>query len=112
MNYKIVKIDGRYAGHEYFKYRVEFPRGISQVSAWRYHHYQELRDWLWENHGASCERDLYCTLYYSPWVEGEDMDPPRNGPKWAWHYDTTDNQPLLYVADDATLAHLQLKWGT
>jgi len=97
MNYKIVKLDHRYAGNDNFDYRIEFPRG-----SWRFSNYSAMRDWLWENYGPSSERELYDLIY----------DRTLAMPKWAWHYNTKDNKPLLYVFDDATLAHLQLKWTT
>jgi hypothetical protein len=106
MKFKITKLDGRYNGFEIFDYRLEFPYGSPGGPRQRFYNYQEIRNWMWDNYGPSCERDLYTTLN------------PRSEPryaqrsKWAWHYNITENAPYIFVADDATLAHLQLKWST
>lgn len=100
MKYKIVRLDSRYAGNSWFNYRLEF----TDIGDQKFKHFQELRNWLWETFGPSYERDLVFIL--------RDR---TNGyfvyPKWVWHYTTKENKPYIYVADDATLAHLQLRWS-
>lgn len=112
MHFKIVKIDRRFRGSDNFDYRLEFVTyTASQYRSPhdRFANYQLMREWFWENYGPSSERDTYGTIYM-PVIESS-KSVARKPPKWAWHYDTTDNEPFIYVADDATLAHLQLKWS-
>lgn len=99
MKFKIVNLDKRYAGWHYFQYRLKFTRFGDE----KFLDYKILRDWLWETFGPSFERDLAYKF-----IENE-LGIQR--PAWAWHYDTTDNVPYIYVADQATLTHLQLKWS-
>jgi hypothetical protein len=34
----------------------------------------------------------------------------KNGPKWAWFVDQKNNIPYIYIVNDETLSHIQLKW--
>jgi hypothetical protein len=38
------------------------------------------------------------------------LEARKNGPRWAWFVDQKNNIPYIYIVDDETLSHLQLKW--
>lgn len=106
MLFNIINLDWRYRGKDNFDYRLEFLlRQFTVTSIVKFQNYQIMREWLWENYGPSCERDLYNQIYH-----GTEQTKFAKRPNWAWHYDTTDNQPFIYIADQETLSHIQLKW--
>ena len=110
MLFNIVHLDRRYRAKSNFDFRLEFPlfiRGqFAVTNMGKFQNYQIMREWMWENYGPSCERDLYNEIYQ---ISGNQTKFTK-WPKWAWHYDTTDNQPFIYIADKEMLSHIQLKW--
>lgn len=113
MRFIITKLDGRYSESMYFKYRIEF-----QANVWGYDRYQllaqqnqEMLEWFWESFGPGCERDAYKHIAFKENRVTRIPERQENAPRWAWYYDSKERIPYIYVTDQATLAHLQLKWA-
>jgi hypothetical protein len=114
MKFLTTKLDGRYTGSSWFKYRLEF---IAEVHTYGYDgrksrakQHQQMLEWLWENYGPGCERDYWKFMSFTDETTTS-LEARKNGPRWAWFVDQKNNIPYIYVVDDTTLAHIQLKWS-
>ncbi len=114
MNFTIIRLDGRYTCSTYFKYRLEFNSPIlgydrNQELA---RQQQEMLEWCWEAFGPGCERDFYKFVAFKENTKpGYNIaERKENAPRWAWYYDPKQFSPYIYVTNDDTLAHIQLKW--
>jgi hypothetical protein len=105
MTLKIEKLDGRYNGSLFWKTRVYFQdRYTSQHDRFRQFH--QLRVWMTELYGPSCERDYYSATALGFKDHGS-FDPP-----WCWHIDRQfPNNNYIYIKDDEMLSHVLLKWN-
>jgi len=111
MKFTITKLDGRYTGSSWYKYRIEFISILYGYDARkdRAQQYQEMLEWLWETYGPGCERDHKKFFAF----KDENTTGPearKNGPKWAWFVDSKSGLPYIYIVGDETLSHIQLKW--
>ena len=105
MRFNVETLDGRHTGHELWKYRLYVHQfKLHQYSDERFKYFHELRCWLTEQYGASCERNYYVQTVIAHRGHA-DFNPP-----WCWHIDTEKNYLYIYVKDDATLSNIQLKW--
>jgi hypothetical protein len=91
--FKIKKLDGRYDGHRWFKYRVEMGFYIGRANV-----LTEVRNWLWNTWGPSVEIHLYAAV-----------DENLSNNHWAW--DTRNKNFYMYLASDKELTLFQLKWS-
>lgn len=92
---KLIKLDSRYAGSEYFTHRVEFlysQRGSINTS--RIENFLKSRNEMWDLFGPSCEVEFVHKL-----------DPI---PDWAWLYRVKENDFYIYLKD-AALSHYLLR---
>ena len=110
MKFASTKLDGRYTGSSWFKYRIEFVSILYGYDARkdRAQQYQEMLEWLWENYGPGCERDHWKFITYKD--DTPISEAKKNGPKWAWFVDSKSGLPYIYIVGDETLSHIQLKW--
>ena len=105
MALKIEKLDARYNGSLYWKNRVYFTDLHAQQYD-KFRQFHELRCWMTEQYGPSCERDYYSSTKLA--FKGSDQfDPP-----WCWHIDRQyPNRQYIYVKDDTILSNVLLKWN-
>lgn len=89
---KINKVDGRYKGHGNFKYVASF--STSEISK-----FCEVRAWVWDQWGASCEIDY---LKYS--------GKPFNT-KWAWASNEEARRFRIYIATEKEYQWFLLRWS-
>lgn len=85
---KIIKLDKRYAGADYFKYGVPFYRNNKDK-------FIEIREWCWQTFGPSCELEHY-HFYTEPKV-------------WAWEVSQWNTR--IYFKTDKELNWFRLKYG-
>ena len=103
MHYEIIKLDGRYAGFDVFKYRVQFvkpPYGSQSLTFWEteiYNNFCNVRNWCLETYGNSCERDMRANI-----------EAPNS--QWAWHVNLNTKDLYIYLQSDKELSFLQLKF--
>jgi hypothetical protein len=93
---RLVKVDGRYRGHESFRWMLDFYR--NQLG------YLKVREWCWETWGASEELELWEYVYYRP--ETRELA----NPNWSWLYDANPVTLKIYLRDDSELAWYKLRW--
>lgn len=99
-NISIEKLDGRFVGHQYFKYRIYFS-SVGKTN--RFLQFVDIRNWLWDTYGSSSERDIILYL--------EDFKNTAFNKKWAWHVDDKSRDNVyIYLASDEELALFKLKW--
>lgn len=104
MHYEIIKLDGRFAGFDKFKYRVQFvkpPYNSQSLTFWEteiYNNFCKVRNWCIETYGSACERDM---LQYVSINETN---------QWAWHVNLNNKDLYIYLQSDKELALLQLKF--
>jgi hypothetical protein len=112
MKLVISKLDGRYTGSSWFKYRIEFISNMYGYDAHKHRaqQYQEMLEWLWEIYGPGCERDHWKFMAFKDETT-TGHEARKNGPQWAWFVDQKNNIPYIYVSNDEVLAHIQLKWS-
>jgi len=105
MKFIVEKLDGRHTDHHLWKYRLYVHQFVlHQYSDERFRDFHQLRLWMTEQYGPSCERNYYTKMVLAH--KGyEYFEPP-----WCWHIDTEKNYLYIYVRDDATLSNIQLKW--
>jgi hypothetical protein len=119
--YKVVKLDRRYAWHQYFGYRVEvLSSGVGFLNAGRGHRFNQFRIWCWENFGPSSEasfwteaqsRSIYVnqnlTYQYADNTKAKSM----LSDKWCWEVRANDkHRTFLYFSDDTALAMFKINW--
>ena len=103
MHYEIIKLDGRFAGFDVFKYRVQFvkpPYRSQSLTFWEteiYNNFCTVRNWCLETYGNSCERDMRVHI-----------ETPN--PQWAWHVNLNTKDLYIYLQGDKELSFLQLKF--
>lgn len=85
---KLIRLDKRYAGHDYFTHCVNFTRHEKLK-------FVEVREWCWTNFGASCELEHY-HLYTEPKV-------------WAW--EVSQYNTRIYLKTDREINWYTLKWS-
>ena len=105
MKYILETLDRRHTGHESWQYRVQLiQEGLFMYTQERFRYFHQMRVWLTEQYGPSCERDTYKRT-----VQGFEeyglFDPP-----WCWHIDREKEYLYIYVRDAATMSNIQLKW--
>lgn len=88
-------------GHQYFKY-VAIPyvdlRTPTSVQA-NTKFFTEVREWMWETYGPSCEREYYMQLAGNGY---------NVNPAWCWHSDYGERK--IFMVDDKTRDWFTLKW--
>lgn len=96
MAVKLQKLDKRFDGHQFFKYRakVDGTPGDKQLE------FARVRNWMIDTYGKSTELDMYVILKYRT-----DCDEVINH-KWVWKNDEYGS--YIYLADDEKL----LNWFT
>ena len=105
MQFTVEKLDGRHTGHERWKYRLYMLQYVLyQFSNDRFRDYHQLRIWMTEQYGPSCERN-----YYDNTARAHGGKEPFN-PPWCWHIDLEQEDLYIYIRDDATLSNIRLKW--
>ena len=95
----LVKLDGRYRGHENFRWMIDC--GANRMG------FLKIREWCVDAWGLSEELELWNHLWYTN--EGEYRS--LANPHWAWFFD--GNYPVkskIYIRDDDELAWYKLKW--
>ena len=107
MNFIVETLDKRHTGHKFWKYRLYITQyALHAYSNERFKNYHQLRTWMTEQYGPSCERN-----YYDQTARAHNGHEPFN-PPWCWHIDTEKEYLYIYVRDDVTLSNIQLKWRT
>lgn len=103
MDYKIIKMDRRFTGHQDFGYIVDIKgKGSSFVKAIEF---QYLRNWLTASYGPSAEYDIWCKLQAVPLTStGEKLNLAVD--TWAW--DIGPNRYRILLQDDVMLTHFIL----
>lgn len=94
MDYRLIKLDGRFSGNRWFSHRAEV-YSREYTTHGRIKNFNEARQYLWEAFGPSCELDLY------DFVDDQEMP-------WAW--DSDNNSFYIYLRDSA-LTQFTLKWN-
>jgi hypothetical protein len=94
MHLDITKLDGRFTGYPYFHYRIrarynaQYPTEMERCMA-----FNQMRNWLIEQFGMSCERDIYLKLIqYQPVAPNVVADVG-----WCWHPESY--RPSFYVSE-------------
>ena len=82
------KLDRRFSGYKDFKYCVNFSNKELDK-------FCEIRNWCWEQWGASSELDTWYKI-------------ALKNPAWCWQYDQWNTR--LYFASDAECQWYLLKW--
>mgnify|MGYP003333544656 CR=1 FL=1 len=85
---KLKKLDRRMKGFVNFKYVAKLRRRTDSKK------FKEMRQWCWEQWGASCEQDI--------WEEGDN-------PAWSWGVE--DYEFRIYIGSDKEAAWYTLKWA-
>lgn len=98
MAVKIQKLDKRFDGHAYFKYRATLLGPLDE----RMVTFAEFRSWMIDTYGKSNELDLHIDLTVKG-ISGIVND------KWAWKYDTSYGM-YIYIKDDEILPWITLRW--
>lgn len=98
--FRIIKLDKRYSGYLYFKYRIQFKGDYRS----RHENYCQIRKWCWDTFGQSLELDLY--LKYKTSIFGNIMEPV-----WCFNYEKQFYTALIYLKGDKELSLLSLKWS-
>lgn len=91
MNLKLIKLDGRFDGWQWFSHRAEVLYGDGMRTD-----YITIRQWCWENFGPSSELKLF---YWHP--------EPK--PNWCFFYDRENRGYYIYLTEQAR-THFALKW--
>lgn len=110
MKFQVEKLDGRHTGHELWRYRLYIVQSLLyRYSDERFLYFHQLRTWMTDQYGPSCERN-----YYSNMVSAHNAAPDitQFNPPWCWHIDTEKHYLYIYVRDDDTLSNIHLKWTT
>jgi hypothetical protein len=85
---KIIKLDKRYGGADYFKFCVPFYRNNKEQ-------FLEVREWCWNTFGPSCELEHYHLL----------ADPK------VWGWEVSQWNTRIYFKTDKELNWFRLKYG-
>ena len=110
ISYKVVKLNKRYTGGEYFKYMIEFrPNNISPTytQTIRFH---EVRRWCNDNFGYGVEIDNWVYMYdvqNSHYSKRVVVIPKSISEQWAFRYTYYKNL-RIYIRNDESLSHLIL----
>lgn len=87
MTMTVVKLDGRYEGHDRFSHRVEFSGGFSaEARVIKIKQWLRARNWLWQQFGPSGE----VTFARAQFFDGTQ-------PVWAWCSDKSS----IYLRKEA-----------
>jgi hypothetical protein len=97
--YKLIPLDGRYNGNEFFKYVIQPPVRNKTLNVVQY------RNWLWQTFGPSCTLDEYQILV----ANNPDFE---INPRWCWNIRETNTgrDVKFYIKGDEELAWFKLKW--
>lgn len=91
---KLVKTDGRHAGHDYFTHYAELSLQNKLIS--NIERFTEMRVWCWDQWGPSTERDFYAVI-------------DRIDSGWAWHLFGPTLR--IYFESEEKASWFMLKWG-
>ena len=106
MMYSVEPLDRRHTGHEYWQYRIYITQQqLSSYSGDRFRYFHQLRIWMTEQYGPSCERDIYSRTILA-YKEYDPFDPP-----WCWHIDREKEYVYIYVKNETILSNFTLKWS-
>jgi hypothetical protein len=98
---EIRKTDKRHTGHEYFGYVLEIKSNLGKFDRQlRFSEFNEVRNWVWETYGPSCEREH--------WLNMNTRFPVN--PHWCWH--TEFNELKIYFSTDKEANWAKLRWGS
>ena len=107
ISYKVVKLNKRYTGGEYFKYMIEFrsslhsfpiaPAILLHIETIRFH---EVRMWCQDNFGYGVEIDCWLYMYFT----SNEMISKQ----WAFQSADFDKNLRIYIRNDESLSHLIL----
>ncbi|NBP00016.1 MAG: hypothetical protein EBU90_07770 [Proteobacteria bacterium] len=89
---KIIKLDRRYSGYEYFRHAVTFAKIEREL-------FLDVRKWFWQTFGSSAELETF-------WIHLKD---PSNTSSWAW--ELSEWTTRIYIADDKARTAFLLKYG-
>jgi hypothetical protein len=104
LKYKVVKLDKRHTGGEYFKYMIEYRRSRDTYhnDTLRFH---DVSNWCHENFGYSNEIDMW--LYWqlvSQTVLRQPQQPITK--EWAYMSSNYRTNLRIYIRDNESLSHL------
>lgn len=101
--YKVVTLDSRYTGNQYFKYMIDCRGSQKEVLMF------EFRNWFWTNYGASAEFRSWVVLTGRNVIfQSKNIAEPHEiSPVWAW--ESEYNRARIYVKDDETLSNFILQ---
>lgn len=108
MKYKIKKLDGRYAHHNYFAYCIDFPR--NQFGPADFH---QVMEWMIDTYGYSAEVRDFMHIRNMLQKRLQFNVPDSNNPKcvnqlWTW---TNGSENLrIYLKGDKEATYFALKW--
>lgn len=91
--FKVITLDARYRGNNFFKYRIE-PKLATLYAELKW--FKESRLWCWDTFGESVERDICIYL--------------QDRPSWCFHYDPSQKYAWIYLKSDHELALYTLRW--
>jgi hypothetical protein len=104
MQFQVERLDKRHTGHWLWRYRLRIHNDHYQSKS-SYKNFHQLRSWMIEQYGVSCERDSYEHTVIA--CKGHEFFEPL----YCWHVDRDyPNTSYIYVKDDAVLSNITLKW--
>jgi len=102
MKTKIIKLDKRYNGHEYFSFMATPQNKHVNMNLDTVIHITEMRQWCWETFGPSCELSEYSMLVLH--------DMPVN-PHWCWRNASQFRGPRILLATESDRNWFVIRWG-
>lgn len=93
------KLDKRHTGHQHFQYLIKFHRTTNHIKVSDlYEEFCEMRNWMIDTYGHSCELDMYMSLrHYNK----------KHNTKWCW---ATDERKLRLYITEELVAWISLKY--
>jgi hypothetical protein len=104
MKFFIDRLDKRHNGYSFWQFRLRIQNSLDLARS-HYRNFHQLRSWMQEQYGNSCERDLHASIATA--CKGyEPFDPP-----WCWHVDQDyPNAMYIYVRNQEILSHITLRY--
>lgn len=110
--YRIIKLDGRYTGNQYFNYCINVDNYHGSVAQRRWdlkNYFCELRNWSWFTWGPS--KELYDWLDDTRRLEKNIVfNPISLNDSWCWSVEHGSNS-RIYLRTDKELVVFKLRWG-
>ncbi len=114
MNYKIIKLDRRYAYHEQFPYMIEFRKNPDWAVGYRSGSgvldYDRVRRWMNETWGWTQDVITRAEMVKSKVRMHQGLDDDWSDINRFWSYSCRYQEYRIYVTD-AALSLFKLKWS-